>query len=172
MRRKDQEIHDYKAMAQLNEVENAKWVKEQAAWEDRIGALERELAIAQAAQATLEEQKHENMMLKETIDRMRFDMDELRNGMMMTAGGSSGMSSARNSVVNVGKSLGAELTRQDNQWDMREDSDEEEETNTMVNEEEDDSDTEGEDIVQTIITRTKRVCICFLVHSILTTVID
>lgn len=45
----------------------------------------------------------------------------------------------------------------DNQWGMREDSDEEEETSTMVNEEEDDSDTEGEDIVQTIITRTKRV---------------
>lgn len=58
----------------------------------------------------------------------------------------------------MSKTLGAELTKMmDNQWGMREDSDEEEETSTMVNEEEDDSDTEGEDIVQTIITRTKRV---------------
>lgn len=151
-------------MSQLTEVENAKLVKEQVAWEDRTVTLEHDLALAQNAQATLEEQKHENMMLKETIDRMRFDMDELRNG-MSSQGGASGLSSTRNSVS---KTLGAELTKMmmhGGEWGMREDSDEETEASTTLNEDEDDSDTEGEDIVQTIITRTKRVRLFYRVFS-------
>ena len=59
-------------------METSKYLKENEAYEERIVLLEQELAFAQQAQTSLDEQKQETLMLKETIDRMRFDMDELR----------------------------------------------------------------------------------------------
>jgi len=41
-------------------------------------SLQEELEIARQAHHELEEQKQENLLLKETIDRLRFDLDELR----------------------------------------------------------------------------------------------
>jgi hypothetical protein len=41
--------------------------------------LKAELAVAQQAQHSLEEQKCANLVLKETIDRLRLDLDEIRN---------------------------------------------------------------------------------------------
>jgi len=161
LRRKDQEIKDHQDVAALQSIENSKWFKEHDAYEERVGFLEAELAVAQQAQASLDEQKQENLMLKETIDRMRFDMDELRNGLTNNAANNAA-SSAPNSVS---KSLGAELLskmRNDGGW--LDDDDDDEEANTSLNSldigvEDHDDDTEGEDVIQTIITRKKRVCV-------------
>ena len=68
LRRRDQEIKDLQEAAQLHSVEAQKWLREQANYEERIAILEGELSIAQQAQAQLDEQKQENMILKETID--------------------------------------------------------------------------------------------------------
>ena len=40
--------------------------------------MEADLAVARRAESVLETQKQENLQLKETIDRMRFDLDEAR----------------------------------------------------------------------------------------------
>ncbi|CCL98646.1 uncharacterized protein FIBRA_00648 [Fibroporia radiculosa] len=156
LRRRDQEVKDFQDAAALQAIETSKWVREQANYEERIAFFEGELAVAQQAQVQLEEQKQENMMLKETIDRMRFDMDEMRNGAASNhlLQGGSGSSSARNSVS---KSLGAELLSKmkDGRWGL-EDDEEEEEVSDQLEIEGGDEDTEGEDVVETIITRTKR----------------
>ncbi|KAI0671802.1 hypothetical protein C8Q78DRAFT_1189665 [Trametes maxima] len=155
LRRRDQEIKDLHDAAQMQSIETQKWYREQANYEERIAAMESELIVAQQAQATLDEQKQENMLLKETIDRMRYDMDELRNSASsLEKGGGSGTASAQGSVS---KSLGAELLSKmkDGKWDM--DEEVEEEPNSFeVEVEAEDDETEGEDVVQTIITRTKR----------------
>lgn len=93
-------------------------------------------------------------MLKETIDRMRFEMDEMRSLNVMGAGhgSGSGSGSARGSMS---KSLGAELLGKMGDWGM----DDEEEEEGLDLDAEDGQDTEGEeeDVIQTIITRKKRV---------------
>ncbi|KAI0635993.1 hypothetical protein C8Q77DRAFT_1155725 [Trametes polyzona] len=155
LRRRDQEIKDLQDAAQLQAIETQKWLREQSNYEERIAALESELLIAQQAQVQLDEQKQENMLLKETIDRMRFDMDELRNSASsLEKGGSSGTASAHGSVS---KSLGAELLSKmkDGKWDMDDDV-EEDQSSLEIEVEGDEDDTESEDVVQTIITRTKR----------------
>lgn len=156
LRRRDQEIKDHQEAAQLHSVEAQKWLREQANYEDRIAFVESELAIAQQAQTQLDEQKQENMMLKETIDRMRFDMDELRNSAHGLEKGSSGTASAHGSVS---KSLGAELLSKmkDGKWELEEDDEESEPNSLELEVAAEDEDTESEDYVQTIITRTKRV---------------
>jgi hypothetical protein len=111
-------------------------------------------------------------MLKETIDRMRFDMDEMRNNASGAHDKSgSGASSATGSMS---KTLGAELMGKmmGTQWNLGEEvTDESVATTTTTTttmpavaepetvEEEDEETTEGEDVVQTIITRKKRVCL-------------
>ncbi|KAL7279236.1 hypothetical protein ACG7TL_007076 [Trametes sanguinea] len=154
LRRRDQEIKDLQDAAQLQAIEGQKWLREQSNYEERIAALETELILAQQAQAQLDEQKQENMLLKETIDRMRFDMDELRNSASGIGQGGSGTASAHGSVS---KSLGAELLSKmkDGKWDMDEEVEEDPHSFEVEVDAEDD-DTESEDVVQTIITRTKR----------------
>ncbi|GLB40717.1 hypothetical protein LshimejAT787_0805880 [Lyophyllum shimeji] len=134
----------------------AEWEQGREAAEARIAALEAELSVAQHAHEQLDEQKHENLLLKETIDRMRFDMDEMRNNMAAaTARGGSGQSSAQNSVS---KSLGAELLgRMKGGWGMEDEETEgEKEVGNVSVEVDDGEETEGEDVIQTIITRKKR----------------
>ncbi|KAH9846647.1 hypothetical protein C2E23DRAFT_890636 [Lenzites betulinus] len=155
LRRRDQEIKDLQDAAQLQAIETQKWLREQSNYEERIAALESELLVAQQAQISLDEQKQENMLLKETIDRMRFDMDELRNSASsLEKGGGSGTASAQGSVS---KSLGAELLSKmkDGKWDMDEEA-EDEQSSLEAEVEGDEDETESEDVVQTIITRTKR----------------
>ncbi|TBU62721.1 hypothetical protein BD310DRAFT_974124 [Dichomitus squalens] len=156
LRRRDQEIKDLQEAAQLHSVEVQKWLREQANYEERIAILEGELSIAQQAHAQLDEQKQENMMLKETIDRMRFDMDELRNSAHSLEKGGSGTASAHGSVS---KSLGAELLSKmkDGNWEMEEEEVESEPNSLEIEVTPEDDETESEDYVQTIITRTKRV---------------
>lgn len=95
-------------------------------------------------------------MLKETIDRLRYDMDELRSkAESQVSGGSSG--GAGSAQGSISKSLGLEILRMNNgKWIGEEEEDDEEDDETAVNEEEAE-DTEGEDVVQTIITRTRKV---------------
>jgi hypothetical protein len=82
--------------------------------------LEVELIEAKDAIEALEEQKNENLQLKETIDRLRLDLDELRtqaraNAEIMNKSASSTLSrstSGRESVpVTLSKNLGRELAR-------------------------------------------------------------
>ena len=97
-------------------------------------------------------------MLKETIDRMRFDMDELRATLTSNAAGSSGTTSAPSSVS---RSLGAELLskmKDDNGWIDVDDDDAADSAATLKELGiENDGNTDDEDIVQTIITRKKKV---------------
>jgi hypothetical protein len=124
----------------------------------------------------LDEQKQENMLLKETIDRMRFEMDEMRAnaalGLPPSAGGSG------SGPGTLSKTLGAELMGK-MQWEEGDEGDDErdgnedehveegssleaperseDESGTSVTAVEEDEDTEDEDVIQTIITRKKRV---------------
>ncbi|PPQ78593.1 hypothetical protein CVT24_002739 [Panaeolus cyanescens] len=155
IRRRDETIRSMKDAATLQEIEISKWAKEHEIWEERIRQLETELSSAIEAHSQLDEQKHENLLLKETIDRMRFEIDTMRDAASSGAAGS-GLSSAANTIS---KSLGAELQGKMN-WDMEEehldDSGEMLSEGTAVAEEEIDSDQEEEDIIQTIITKKKR----------------
>jgi len=136
-------------------METSKYLKENEAYEERIVLLEQDLALAQQAQTSLDEQKQENLMLKETIDRMRFDMDELRATLAPSTG--SGTSSAPGSVS---RSLGAELLskmKNDSGWIDDEDEADSAATLKVLGIEDPDENTDDEDIVQTIITRKKKV---------------
>jgi len=79
LRQREEIIRNLRETGALHELEAEKWQKERETFEARIIGLEETLAIADAAHTQLEEQKQENLLLKETIDRMRFDMDELRS---------------------------------------------------------------------------------------------
>ncbi|KAI0342594.1 hypothetical protein BDW22DRAFT_1357031 [Trametopsis cervina] len=148
---RDKDMHALRATNELQALDIKKWADEHVQWQLQTKHLEEELAAAQRVQAELEEQKHENLMLKETIDRMKYEMEEMRQA-SSTGQAGSGLASSRNSIS---RSLGAELASQMSgaDWDAEEETDEAEEQETSVLE---DEDTESEDIVQTIITRTKR----------------
>ncbi|KAG5637957.1 hypothetical protein H0H81_002485 [Sphagnurus paluster] len=153
LRQREELIRNLREAAALHDMENAKWSKEHESYEARIVLLEEELSVAQQAHAQLDEQKQENLLLKETIDRMRFDMDEMRISAVVATG--SGPSSAMNSMS---KSLGAELLgKMKGGWGMDDEEDEvEHQLSNVTIEMDEDEETEGEDVIQTIITRKKR----------------
>ncbi|KAH9957150.1 hypothetical protein BC827DRAFT_1227861 [Russula dissimulans] len=157
LRRKDEEIRSFRESLSLQQMETNKYLKENEEYEERIVLLEQDLGLMQQAQTSLDEQKQENLMLKETIDRMRFDMDELRAGLASSApGAGSGTSSAPSSVS---RSLGAELLSQltdGDRWIENEDEEDSAATLRVLGMEGQGDDIEDEDIVQTIITRTKK----------------
>ena len=152
LRLREETIRSLKDAASVHEAEALKWLREREMYEDRIALLERDLEVLSVAQTHLDEQKQQNLFLKETIDRVRYEMDEMRNAVPGNIAGS-GLSSASNTI---NKSLGAELMGR-MKFDM--DDDEELEGDTAI---EDGDRTEGEedeeeDVVQTIITKRKRV---------------
>ncbi|KIM59417.1 hypothetical protein SCLCIDRAFT_9958 [Scleroderma citrinum Foug A] len=150
LRRRDQELKDLQDAAALHALEGQKWARELESYEGRISALEGDLALAQQAHAQLDEQKQENLMLKETIDRMRFEMDEMRNNASGLGGGSGSRGSSQKGSVS--KSLGAELLgKMGPQWEMDDEDSDGEEFDP-----DEEADTEGEDVIQTIITRKMR----------------
>ncbi|EJD07049.1 uncharacterized protein FOMMEDRAFT_131786 [Fomitiporia mediterranea MF3/22] len=155
LRNRDQQYRDATEKISLHGLEIEKWQQQQDQMEHLMQSLENQLAIAREAQAQLEEQKQENLLLKETIDRLRFDMDELRNKAdgTMTAEGK-GQASNQGSIS---KSLGVELARLNSgKWPGGESTDEEDESTAVSDQETDNEGTEGEDVVQTIITRRKK----------------
>ena len=125
-------------------------------YEDRIALLERDLEVLSIAQAQLDEQKQQNLYLKETIDRVRYEMDEMRNAVPGNITGS-GLSSGANTMS---KSLGAELMGKMN-FDMDTDDDLEDGDTAVGDEDKTEGEEEEEDVVQTIITKRKRVWITF-----------
>ena len=164
LRRRDQELKDLQDSAALQALEAQKYLREHDSYEERLSQLEAELLHAQQAHAQLDEQKQENLMLKETIDRMRFEMDEMRSlsAVGIGQGTGSGSGSARGSVS---KSLGAELMgKMGDQWGMEEEEDDE--GLDLDGEEQQDTEGEEEDVIQTIITRKKRVRSLFSYHDI------
>ncbi|KAI0298052.1 hypothetical protein B0F90DRAFT_1810993 [Multifurca ochricompacta] len=146
LRRKDEDIRTFRESLSLQQMETAKYLKENEAYEERIVLLEQDLAFAQQAQASLDEQKQENLMLKETIDRMRFDMDDCWNGMSSAPG-------------SVSRSLGAELLSKMRNGGWLDDEDEADSAATLKElgiDNTDENSEDEEDIVQTIITRKKK----------------
>ncbi|CAE6456594.1 unnamed protein product [Rhizoctonia solani] len=87
LRRREQEIKDADDRAFVHEAETQKWGREREALEQSIETLEVELSATRHAANELDEQKQENLLLKETIDRLRFDLDALRAGMTSNVGG-------------------------------------------------------------------------------------
>ncbi|KAF8519575.1 hypothetical protein JB92DRAFT_3112335 [Gautieria morchelliformis] len=149
LRRKDQERKELEDTAQLHQMEVQKWGQQREALEAAHLVTEQELAVARQAQTELEDQKQENLVLKETIDRLRFDLDELRT---RENAGSNGPSATTSQFGSVSKSLGAELM---NRWESL--GQEEAVTEEAEEDDEDeDSGTDGEEMIQTIITRKKR----------------
>ncbi|KAF8689037.1 hypothetical protein RHS03_09269, partial [Rhizoctonia solani] len=87
LRRREQEIKDADDRGFVHEAEAQKWAREREALEKSIETLEVELSVTRHASNELDEQKQENLLLKETIDRLRFDLDALRAGMTSSVGG-------------------------------------------------------------------------------------
>ncbi|KAF9492296.1 hypothetical protein BDN71DRAFT_1396851 [Pleurotus eryngii] len=154
LRKREETIRNLKDAVGLHEHDTSKWAREQQHYEERISQLDAELAIANQLQAELDAQKQENMTLKETIDRLHFELDEQRN--VTIQGATVG---ANNSAPGtLSKSLGAELAK--NGWG------DEEEEEVHVNHGKSGGDvsfdlesdsTDEEDFIETIVTRRRKV---------------
>lgn len=142
LRTRDEQYRDSIEKISLHGDEIDKWQLQQEQLEKDIQSLEAQLTMAREAQAQLDEQKQENMLLKETIDRMRFDMDELRAKAQPEK-----MSATQRDSLS--KTFGSELARMKGKWPSGDESEDEDET--VVSDS--GSGTENEDVVQTIITR-------------------
>ncbi|CAG8488618.1 16339_t:CDS:10 [Acaulospora morrowiae] len=59
--------------------EERRWVDDRERLELALSKLEQGVAAAQASEKELEEQKNENMHLKETIDKLKIDLEEIRS---------------------------------------------------------------------------------------------
>jgi hypothetical protein len=88
------------------------YTREMQALEAEVKRLEGELATARQAESVLETQKQENLQLKETIDRMRFDLEEAKNN-AVNAGKGHGRTATTNSSVEgtLSRNLGDEINR-------------------------------------------------------------
>lgn len=148
LRARNDDLKHAKENLDLQSLELQKWASIQVNYDAQLQSLQEELQAAQMTNAELDEQKQENLMLKETIDRMRYEMDEMRNNIAGVASG--GTVSAKGSVS---RTLGMELGNRlkDMEW---EDRDDDERVKELLEEE---SEEEDEDVIQTVITRTKRV---------------
>jgi hypothetical protein len=176
LRHRDQMISSLRETASLYQVEQEKWAIIERNYEERLAVIQRELDRAEEVGRELDEQKRENWALKETIDRMKYDMDELRQSLasginMSSSTGPTGVATPSGSRDNtVSKSLGAELLGKmrwgisGNEPPPSDDEDAEREAAEEDDEEESriiekvlsGEDTEQEDVIQTIITRKKK----------------
>ncbi|CAG8498314.1 10151_t:CDS:10 [Paraglomus brasilianum] len=57
-----------------------KWIEERQRLESALAKLEADVALAQQSEVELEQQRTENSVLKETIDKLKLDLDEIRSG--------------------------------------------------------------------------------------------
>lgn len=78
--------------------------------ESEIKRLESDLNTARQAEGYLETQKQENLQLKETIDRMRFDLEEARAAATNATGHTRGPTSSSGPAT-LSRNLGDELHR-------------------------------------------------------------
>ncbi|RXK40938.1 hypothetical protein M231_01786 [Tremella mesenterica] len=113
LRARDTEIKEFEEAAEAHQADEDKTRQEIEALEHEVKRLEEDLAIARQAENILETQKQENLQLKETIDRMRFDLDEARTA-AANAGTGSGHSKGLTSSSGhptLSRNLGDELNR-------------------------------------------------------------
>ena len=157
LRQRAETIQALQETLHLQEAEVNKYVRERETYEERIVSLEKELEVNLETQEMLDEQKQENLMLKETIDRMRYEMDRMRND--ASAVGLANTSGTNSVNGTISKSLGAELAGKLGAWG------EEDEPSTSSSQPAadphtgDDGDSSTESEIEEIITRrTTRVC--------------
>lgn len=114
------------------------------ALERAIKKLESDLVSARQAESILETQKQENLQLKETIDRMRYELDEARSASAANTAHTRG-STVSSVPGTLSRNLGDELNRR--LADM-------ESVNESQEEEGGDGDGEGEgdSYVETVVT--------------------
>ncbi|KAL1667408.1 hypothetical protein GGF50DRAFT_112303 [Schizophyllum commune] len=138
-----------------------------ASYEDRLVVMQEYVEQLRQAQEELIGQKNENMALKETIDRMRFEMDELRasqpSGLLMDPA-TKAIGRPPSERGSVGKSLGAEMLgkmkfgyRGAGEDDGEEHEEDSEDGNTTIEEETVVESSDDEFQTETVITRRKRV---------------
>nr|ODN93679.1 hypothetical protein L204_04863 [Cryptococcus depauperatus CBS 7855] len=114
LRDRDLEIRNLEDAANAHAADEEKLTHEIQALETEIKRLEGDISFARQAESHLQTQKQENLALKETIDRMRFDLDEARAAVALIGTGagrgtaSAGTDSAGGSIA---KNLGDELGR-------------------------------------------------------------
>ncbi|KAG8690499.1 hypothetical protein FRC11_011142 [Ceratobasidium sp. 423] len=151
LRRREQEIKDADDRAFMHEAETQKWAREREALEKSIEILEVELSATRHAANELDEQKQENLLLKETIDRLRFDLDALRAGMTSNVGGQNqGQGTLSRSLANEIKE---DFERREREEREKEKEEEEADAEVVV---EDGSGSEDGYIETTITTTRKR----------------
>jgi hypothetical protein len=95
----------------LNDIESradSQYTREVEILESEVKRLEQDLRVARQAESHLEAQKQENLQLKETIDRMRFDLEEARS-QNAAHGHSRGATSS--AAGTMSRNLGAEISR-------------------------------------------------------------
>ena len=140
-----------------------------ASYEDRLVVMQEYVEQLRQAQEELIGQKNENMALKETIDRMRFEMDELRasqpSGLLMDPA-TKAIGRPPSERGSVGKSLGAEMLgkmkfgyRGAGEDDGEEHEEDSEDGNTTIEEETVVESSDDEFQTETVITRRKRVSV-------------
>ncbi|CAG8541232.1 4803_t:CDS:10, partial [Scutellospora calospora] len=77
---KEEELLNTQRNLNVMSSEEKKWYDERERLEHAYRKLEQDMASAQASEIELEEQRNENMHLKETIDKLKLDLDEIRSG--------------------------------------------------------------------------------------------
>ncbi|WRT64675.1 uncharacterized protein IL334_001609 [Kwoniella shivajii] len=135
LRDRDDEIRDLEENAQAHAADEEKFNREIQALESEVKRLESDISVARQAESHLDVQKQENLALKETIDRMRFDLDEARAQAANAVGGSllrataSGSSGPGTLTRNLGDEINKRLL---DAQKLEEDSDEGEVVETVV----------------------------------------
>lgn len=103
----------------------------------------------------LDEQKQENLLLKETIDRMRYDLDALRAGM-----GPSGDGRAQQKDGTLSRSLANEIREGFERREREREKEEEEEVAEGVVVEEGDGEGSDDGYIETTITTSRKRVSC------------
>ncbi|WWD21593.1 hypothetical protein CI109_106079 [Kwoniella shandongensis] len=147
LRDRDEEIRQLEETTQAHAADEERFTREVAALEAEVKRIETDLNVARQAESHLDVQKQENLQLKETIDRMRFDLEEARVAAANAVGGSHqrGTSAAGSSTAGtLSRNLGDELNRR---------------LMHVEKVEQEGHDSEGESFVETIVTtqRTRKV---------------
>lgn len=118
---------------------DGQYTREVEMLESEVKRLEQDLRVARQAESHLEAQKQENLQLKETIDRMRFDLEEARS-QNAAHGHSRGATSS--GAGTMSRNLGAEISRRLFEAEDKE----------IPKEADEREDSEGDDYVETVVT--------------------
>ncbi|WVQ75920.1 hypothetical protein IAR50_005555 [Cryptococcus sp. DSM 104548] len=113
LRDRDAEIQELEEVTHTQAADEEKLSHEIQALEAEVKRLEGDISLARQAESHLQVQKQENLGLKETIDRMRFDLDEARAQAALAGNAGRGSNSATASSMGgtISRNLGDELGR-------------------------------------------------------------